>query len=154
MKKLYFSFFAIFIISTSSFAQFRLVFNYDEAGNQTRQEIIHSRICPPPKTQEPIPRDFFENRNHWIWKQIKIFPIPVESTLYLRFSSKAATTVSKTQIYAPQFSPFILRNIYINNPKDLLYDFPIDMTMFNPGMYILRLELTDGAYTSRHFIKK
>lgn len=156
MKKKYLS--ALFLCTTLgvSAQQTEVYFKYDEAGNQryrgpevsskqTTDTISKTESQTTSSSQSPAidEKEF--------WKQIRLYPIPVNDVLTIDWTDKVDGLIESVSLY--QHSTVHWKFQQQNIPS-LNKQLKINMTGYDWGVYVLRFTLTDGRIFSKNITKR
>ncbi len=155
MKKLFYCSLFFWLLSSSMFAQGRLVFSYDQAGNQIKREL------PTPKKRFPFfpfikSKSTTTNVNAQATSkdlnttdQLRVYPNPTNGLLtadWLEAYSGKVTLVKVQGIsnsHSQTFTVFGTGKNKIN----------INLSSQPAGIYVVLFYLTDGSMVSKKIIK-
>lgn len=133
-------------------AQIRLVFSYDESGNQISRLLLLNTVKPI--SNIPVPHissvEKEKTEEELFWENIQIYPIPIKSTLTLSWNTEMRDLISNINIYEHStFSNlFAIKTNNFNNKID------INMTGYRMGVYILSFTLKNGKTYTKNIIKE
>lgn len=142
MKKIYtLLMFGCFL---TNYSQAKIVFTYDEAGNQIYREFIcincdRQTITP----QEPEFKKLLDDEN------INFYPNPVSEDLFLKWQISNEKQISSIQLFT--INGVNVRNI---NGLEQTENQIINFQTYAEGNYILFFTYTDGSKKSIKIIKK
>jgi hypothetical protein len=145
-SKLYF---LVTFISTFSFSQSKLLFEYDAAGNQIKRELCISNCGTAAKTTQESaklqPEDYLKAFPEDV---ISYYPNPVKEELYLKWDLKDNNKVTTIQLFS--FSGQLIKSISKLENQNT-YTFPFQQ--YPQGNYVLLLLYSNGDQKSIQIIK-
>lgn len=154
MRKKIISLFSL-SIGFFGFSQTEIYFKYDEAGNQRYRGIdANARQAPQalsktiPNTSTVVKSVIDENA---FWKEIRIYPVPVNNVLTIDWTEELDGLIESVSLYQHNTMhwKFQQQNLpYLNKQVK------INMTGYDWGIYVLRLNLKDGRIFSKNITKR
>lgn len=138
-------------IATTSNAQYRIKFNYDSAGNQTRREIIFNTPARMSKdsiykTPETLtPQDLIEDAEY---TDIKYYPNPVLEELYVNWSNTNTKYITQMELYSIN-GQLVLQNSNLKKDQNTIVPF----RNLPHGYYTLLLVYNNGERKTLKIIK-
>lgn len=139
------------LVSIGSYAQDRIKFNYDTAGNQTRRFVCYG--CSA-KTTDSIPKEIAELKEEDLLKfspndVISYYPNPVREELYLKWELVNENKVSSIEVFTINGQRV---NVYSNLEKENTKNIPFQE--YPQGTYLVLLSYTNGDQKSITILKK
>lgn len=139
------------LVSIGSYAQDRIKFNYDTAGNQTRRFVCYG--CSA-KTTDSIPKEIAELKEEDLLKFspediISYYPNPVREELYLKWELTNENKVSSIEVFSINGQRV---NVYSNLEKENAKNIPFQE--YPQGTYLVLLNYTKGEQKSITILKQ
>lgn len=157
MKKNYFS--ALFLCTTLglSYAQVTEVyFKYDEAGNQkyrgfdtNEQEVPEKSLNAESQAVSSADTQVMDEKT--FWKQIRLYPVPVNDYLTIDWTEKVDGLIESVSLYQHSTVHWKFQQ---QNLPDLNRQLKINMTGYDWGIYVIRFILRDGRVFSKNITKR
>lgn len=147
MKRLYF--FLMFLIGINCTAQDKIIFTYDDAGNQVERELCINCSLAGKKikdSKEITKEDFITSE---VSDEIRYYPNPVKEELYLTWELVNDKTVSSIEVYAINGQTL---QSFQNRDKVKLQVIPFHS--YPSGVYAVVLRYNNGEQKSIKIIKK
>ncbi|WP_312311152.1 T9SS type A sorting domain-containing protein [Empedobacter brevis] len=150
-------FICFFILSCyTSFAQIiapdykSVVFSYDEAGNQISR-IAHSLEISSNSSGNKTTMYVSDSTSEDLFfEYIQLFPVPVQNDLTIKWDNNVDGEIFSIGIYNHSQLNFF----YKENVQSLSGHLEINMSTYNPGIYIIQFTLNDGRVYAKSIIKK
>lgn len=130
----------------NSYAQSRLVFTYDVAGNQIKRELI-GRTAK--SLEESIANEDVLNDSKLIEEAIKVYPNPTEGILKFKWENHEISNLIE-KITVSQLSG-ITWEVPVQDLSN--HSFTIDLTSYANGIYIVNFVLTNEELVTKKIIK-
>lgn len=148
MDKYLLAFLLFFCLSIK--AQTKLVFSYDNAGNQTNRTLCINCISKSAKAVKEI-EAIVENDLEKFFPEdvISYYPNPVREDLYLQWQIAQDNYVTSVHVYA--ITGQVLRTFEINSNINNLN---IAFQQYPSGIYLVVLSCKDGGEKSIKIIKQ
>lgn len=142
----------LFLFTTCIHAQTKVLFKYDDAGNQEKREICFGNCVEdegrPGKQDKPIAEieeeDYIVNSDN-----ISFYPNPVREELYVKWQLIDDKTVQRFDIYS--MGGQLLYSVTTSN-KENTHSFPF--SNYAEGQYLLVMHLSNGEQETLKIIKK
>lgn len=157
MKKNYFS--ALFLCTSLglSYAQVTEVhFKYDEAGNQkyrgfdtNGQEVPETSLHTESQAVSSVDYQIMDEKT--FWKQIRLYPVPVNDYLTIDWTEEANGLIESVSLYQHSTVHWKFQQ---QNLPDLNRQLRINMTGYDWGIYVIRFTLRDGRVFSKNITKR
>lgn len=145
------------LISFLGFSQTEVYFKYDEAGNQryrgtnatgkTAEEPVQTeakKVSITPTASQIMDQATF-------WKQIRLYPIPVNDVLTIDWTEKVDGLIDNVSLYQHSTVHWKFQQ---QNMRELNKQLKMNMTGYAWGVYVLRFTLKDGRIFSRNITKR
>lgn len=133
------------LLPVVSFAQEKIGYSYDDAGNRVKREIVMSFPKAMAKQQASSPEDQrFSDMLHD--HSIKIYPNPTEGALKIGISGLKDTDRCTFGVYTTQGSQIVAGNVNADNVD-------INITNNPSGVYLLKITINNNSTTWK-IIKK
>jgi hypothetical protein len=138
----------LLFITVYGFSQNRILFRYDESGNQKRRYVGESILgrfsqTPEPKIEES---KFIEDKNA---ESFNFYPNPTEKTVQLKWKNIDDLIVYKIELYNPNGQ--FLKSL---DNLEKLSTSEIDLQAYNAGLYQLVVCYSNGTRKTFKIIKK
>ncbi|MBC7655419.1 MAG: T9SS type A sorting domain-containing protein [Oligoflexus sp.] len=147
MKNLFFLLFFLFV--SNCFCQSKLLFDYDNTGNQIKRHLIHignKQNAHPPKNIKTITDSNLTKVD--IYDDIKYYPNPVKEELYLKWELANDNKVLSIDLYS--LSGQLIKKVN-DLDKSNTYTFPFqDLPQ---AIYTLVLNYSNGEQKSLKIVK-
>ncbi|MBP7173953.1 MAG: hypothetical protein KBA33_07810 [Cloacibacterium sp.] len=151
--------FALFILITSlGKAQTKIIFEYDEAGNQIiRKTCTYCRgiISPPPPPQKdievPVEEKNSQSNEDPFWKGVRIYPVPVKELLTIDWDTENDALIHSISLFENNRMAFLFEQ---NNSPNLNRQIQFNMSGYYMGVYVLTFSLKDGRKITKNIIKE
>jgi hypothetical protein len=141
----------LLLISTVSFSQSKLLFEYDTAGNQIKCELCVSNCATLRKIANPDvaqlkQEDYIKSFPEDV---ISYYPNPVKEELYLKWELKDNNKVTTIQLYS--LSGQLIKSI---SKLDNQTTQTVAFQQYPQGTYVLLLLYSDGDQKSIQIVKQ
>lgn len=132
-------------------AQTKVVFNYDNAGNQISRLLSDNHYN---QSSLPVISTLSKQNNkteeELFWEKVQIYPVPVKNTLTITWNTDISDLVSNINLYEHN----TLSNLFSLNTNHLNNRIEINMTGYNIGVYIISFTLKNGKIYTHNIIKE
>ena len=134
-------------------AQDKIVFEYDDAGNQTKRFLCLSSNCTTTTSKKAPPKEIVALQDEDLQKfspedVISFYPNPVKEELYLKWELVADKTVADIYLYA--LNGQVLKT-YNNLEKTNTLNIPF--SVYPTGSYLVVLVYNDGEQKTIKIVK-
>ncbi|WP_333663137.1 T9SS type A sorting domain-containing protein [Chishuiella changwenlii] len=151
---IFFSFSSILFSQTPSLNINKLLFEFDEAGNQILRntyEEIESFDPNEKKSQKTVQAtNTNDQAQNQFFEHINFFPVPVEKDLSIKWDNEVNGQIASIGIYDHSQVNYFYKEIRNNFGNEIL----VNMSAYYSGIYIIQFTLTDGRVYSKSIIKK
>lgn len=161
MKKKLLSILSLFI-GFFGYSQTEVYFKYDEAGNQryrgpnvngkqTPKDVVSLEKKLETAILQEIAPEKQEMDSKEFWKQIRLYPVPVNDILTIDWSEEVDTLIETVSLYQHSTVHWKFQQ---QNLPNLNKQLKINMTGYEWGVYLLHVKLKDGRIFSRNITKR
>lgn len=144
------------------YSQTEVYFKYDEAGNQryrgpningksAPKDIINQEAKIDTTNVEKKDASIAQLDNKAFWKQIRLYPIPVNDFLTIDWTEEVDSLIESVSLYQHSTTHWKFQQ---QNLPNLNRQLKINMTGYDWGIYVLYVKLKDGRTFSRNITKR
>ncbi|WP_392436807.1 T9SS type A sorting domain-containing protein [Cruoricaptor ignavus] len=142
-------------LSSFSYSQTTVVFEYDSAGNQIYRgtETTTKTANQKPEVQRVqtvTMEDINKQKEEQFWSGIRIYPVPVKDVLTIEWTDEVNDLIENVSLYEHNTIHWKFQQ---QNLPNLNKQVQINMRSYYMGVYILHFQLKDGRVYSKNIIK-
>lgn len=145
-------FFFLTFFSVSS-AQKKIIFKYDQAGNQVYRGVdSYAKTLSTIGKKGLTPQQYIgADEDELFWAHIKLYPVPVSSILTITWDTDVDYLIKSVSLYEHNS----LVNLFTKtNIPNLYQKVQIQMQSYRLGVYIVSFQLKDGRILTKNIIKE